>query len=139
MAKAQSQQQQQQQPLQQSDAAGTAVVSATQQQLSQLSVADSNLGHQHQQQHDAAAHVTKVSPPVQSRVAAAAAGVQLLNAVSRAAAPPATNVVHVYTNDGEWFPVKKKLLRPCIALTKVCLVLCKKLHGQCCSSLGWCW
>jgi hypothetical protein len=125
MATAQAQQQQQP-----SDAAGTAAVSATQQQLSQLSLAGvniSNSGHQQQQQHDAAAHVTKVSTPVQSRVAAAAAGVQLLNAVSRAAAPPATNVVHVYTNDGEWFPVKKKLLRPCIALTKVCLMLCKKV------------
>lgn len=26
--------------------------------------------------------------------------------------------VEVYTNDGEMFPVKRKLLRPCIALTK---------------------
>lgn len=44
---------------------------------------------------------------------------RLVNARARAAAPPPTNVVHVYTNDGEFFPVKKALLRPCIALTKV--------------------
>lgn len=25
--------------------------------------------------------------------------------------------LRVHTNDGEWFPVKRKLLRPCIALT----------------------
>jgi len=27
--------------------------------------------------------------------------------------------VSVFTSDGEWFPVKRKLLRPCISLTKV--------------------
>ena len=27
--------------------------------------------------------------------------------------------VNVYTSDGEWFPVQRKLLRPCIALTKL--------------------
>jgi hypothetical protein len=43
----------------------------------------------------------------------------LLNAARREARPPPTDVVHVTTSDGEWFPVKKKLLRPCIALTKV--------------------
>lgn len=118
MMTAMNQQQQQQQP----DLADTAAVLNTQQKLSQLSLADSNPSsqaqQQQQQQQDAAAG-TLQAPPVQSRVAAAAGGVQLLNAVSRGAAPPATNVVHVYTNDGEWFPVKKKLLRPCIALTKV--------------------
>jgi hypothetical protein len=113
-------QQPQPQQQQQLDPAGAAAVTATQQQLSQLSVADNHTSSQlqQQQQHDAAARVSR-TPPVQSRVAVAAAGVQLLGAVSRAAAPAATNVVHVYTNDGEWFPVKKKLLRPCIALTKV--------------------
>jgi hypothetical protein len=58
---------------------------------------------------------------MQSRLGAAsstAARLLLNNAVTRAVAPPPTNVVHVFTSDGEWFPVKKKLLRPCIALTK---------------------
>ncbi len=47
---------------------------------------------------------------------------RLINARSRPsrACPPA-NVLDVTTSDGEWFPVKKKLLRPCIALTKVML------------------
>lgn len=95
-----------------------AAVSQTQQQPSQVTVkgASSNSSLAEQQQ-DAVAGAA--APPVQSRVASAAVGVQLLNAVSREAAPPATNLVHVYTSDGEWFPVKKKLLRPCIALTKV--------------------
>jgi hypothetical protein len=43
----------------------------------------------------------------------------LMNAAQREVRPPPTDVVHVTTSDGEWFPVKKKLLRPCIALTKV--------------------
>jgi hypothetical protein len=43
----------------------------------------------------------------------------LLNAPRRSQQPPPTNIVNVYTRDGEWFPVKKALLRPCIALTKV--------------------
>lgn len=33
------------------------------------------------------------------------------------AAPPPRGIVDVTTGDGEWFPVKRKLLRPCIALT----------------------
>jgi hypothetical protein len=44
---------------------------------------------------------------------------QLVNVLTKFDRPPPTNVVNVYTNDGEWFPVKKKLLRPCIALTQV--------------------
>ena len=38
---------------------------------------------------------------------------------SRAAAPPPPGVVDVYTSDGEWFPVKRRLLRPCIKLTSI--------------------
>lgn len=41
---------------------------------------------------------------------------RLINAVTRAAQAP-TNVVKCFTRDGEWFPVKRALLRPCIALT----------------------
>ena len=41
----------------------------------------------------------------------------LANNVSKAAAPPPKDIVDVTTGDDEWFPVKKKLLRPCIALT----------------------
>lgn len=29
------------------------------------------------------------------------------------------DVVHITTSDGEWFPVKRRLLRPAIALTRV--------------------
>eukprot|EP00882_Tetradesmus_deserticola_P028168 GHRQ01031362.1.p1 GENE.GHRQ01031362.1~~GHRQ01031362.1.p1 ORF type:complete len:220 (+),score=106.70 GHRQ01031362.1:51-662(+) len=105
----------QQQQQQQSDLSSTPALLTT--QLLQLSVTDTYPGGPAQQQQDAAAG-TLQAPPVQSRAAAAGVRVQLLNAISRAAAPPATNVVHVYTNDGEWFPVKKKLLRSCIALTK---------------------
>jgi len=43
----------------------------------------------------------------------------LTNVRCQAARPAPTDVVNVYTRDAEWFPVKKKLLRPCIALTKV--------------------
>ncbi len=32
-----------------------------------------------------------------------------------------TNVLDVYCNDGEWFPVKKKLLEPCLPLAKYVL------------------
>jgi hypothetical protein len=45
---------------------------------------------------------------------------QLVNAPCRVDRPPPTNVVHVTTSDGEWFPVKKALLRPCLQLTQVC-------------------
>jgi Cytochrome b5-like Heme/Steroid binding domain len=57
---------------------------------------------------------------VQSRLAGATgtARLRLLNAPRRAEAPLARDVVHVHTNDGEWFPVAKRLLRPCISLTK---------------------
>lgn len=34
-----------------------------------------------------------------------------------------SNKVNIITSDGEWFPVAKKLLRPCIALTKVSAAL----------------
>lgn len=36
----------------------------------------------------------------------------------RPASGPSLSSVRVLTNDGEWFPVKRALLRPCIALTK---------------------
>jgi hypothetical protein len=36
----------------------------------------------------------------------------------RPAAGPSRSTLTVRTSDGEWFPVKRKLLRPCIALTK---------------------
>ena len=42
---------------------------------------------------------------------------ELSGLVAKATAPPAKDIVDVTTGaDGEWFPVKKKLLRPCIAL-----------------------
>jgi hypothetical protein len=74
--------------------------------------------HQQLQQHQ--------QQPVQSRLAASgsssSSSIELLNARQRPPAAAPTNIVHVTTSDGEWFPVKKKLLRPCIALTKVCLL-----------------
>eukprot|EP00798_Chlamydomonas_sp_ICE-L_P025927 gene25927-11606_t len=42
----------------------------------------------------------------------------LVNVVSRAVRPPAPDSVTIFTNDGECFPVKKRMLRSCIALTK---------------------
>lgn len=51
--------------------------------------------------------------------AGARVALELLNVRSRVSRPPPTDVVHITTNDGEWFPVKKALLRPCVALTKV--------------------
>ena len=39
--------------------------------------------------------------------------------VVRSARPPPPDTVQVHTNDGECFPVRKRMLRPCIALTKV--------------------
>ncbi|KAL4525142.1 hypothetical protein Ndes2526B_g07315 [Nannochloris sp. 'desiccata'] len=43
---------------------------------------------------------------------------ELINA--RLRPPPGTNehLIDIHTNDGEYFPVHRKLLRPCIALTK---------------------
>ena len=49
------------------------------------------------------------------------APLQLINGLVRSARPPPTDYVNVITSDDEVFPVKKKLLRPCIALTKVCV------------------
>lgn len=54
-----------------------------------------------------------------SSVAGGRVGLELLNVRSRVSRPPPTDVVHITTSDGEWFPVKKALLRPCVALTKV--------------------
>ncbi|KAL4437011.1 hypothetical protein ABPG75_004150 [Micractinium tetrahymenae] len=57
--------------------------------------------------------------PLLQSVAAARGSVVLLNARQRPAAGPSRSAVNVYTSDGEWFPAKRQLLRPCIALTKV--------------------
>jgi hypothetical protein len=65
-------------------------------------------------------HRQQQQQPVQSRLAASSSSsIELLNVRQRPPAAAPTNIVHVTTSDGEWFPVKKKLLRPCIALTKV--------------------
>ena len=50
---------------------------------------------------------------------ATSCSLRLVNGRTRAARPPATDMVNVTTSDDEIFPVKKKLLRSCIALTKV--------------------
>ncbi len=42
----------------------------------------------------------------------------LYNLRSRVGRPPPKDIVNIVTSDEELFPVKKKLLRPCIALTK---------------------
>ena len=43
---------------------------------------------------------------------------ELEGLLSKAKAPPPKDIVDVTTGaDGEWFPVKKRLLRPCLALT----------------------
>ena len=52
-------------------------------------------------------------------VVAARSQVRLINATPRPAAGPPRRSVGVTTSDGEWFPVSRALLRPCIALTKV--------------------
>jgi hypothetical protein len=76
---------------------------------------------QQQQQHSPQQQQAQQSQqaPVQSRLAAGGGSIQLLHARQRPPAAAPTNIVNIYTSDGEWFPVKKKLLRPCIALTKV--------------------
>ena len=52
-------------------------------------------------------------------VTATRSRVRLINATPRPAAGPPRRAVGVTTSDGEWFPVQRALLRPCIALTKV--------------------
>ena len=44
--------------------------------------------------------------------------VQLNGAIKRPPTGDKSHVISIYTNDGECFPVHRKLLRPCIALTK---------------------
>lgn len=56
---------------------------------------------------------------------AASRPLRLSGGRTRAARPPATDMVNVTTSDDEIFPVKKKLLRSCIALTKVALHLAR--------------
>ena len=56
---------------------------------------------------------------VESDIAFPARAFALVRHASRAAAPPPPGVVDVYTSDGEWFPVKRRLLRPCIKLTSI--------------------
>ena len=46
------------------------------------------------------------------------AGIILQNCTKPPETTPGRGEVDIYTNDGEWFPVKKKILRPCISLTK---------------------
>ena len=48
---------------------------------------------------------------------AVCAGLRLTNVQAKPERPP-RNVVHVLTSDGEMFPVHRRLLKPCIALTK---------------------
>ncbi|KAI3433794.1 hypothetical protein D9Q98_003599 [Chlorella vulgaris] len=67
-----------------------------------------------QQQHAENAAAAELLP---QSLAAARAGVVLLNARQRPPAGFSRSSVKVVTNDGEWFPVKRVLLRPCIALT----------------------
>lgn len=42
-----------------------------------------------------------------------------MNHQAKPSAPPIRNIVFVYCIDGEYFPVKRRLLRPCISLTSV--------------------
>ena len=44
---------------------------------------------------------------------------QLVNITPMPSAAPAKNLVHILTSDNEVFPVLRRLLRPCIALTSV--------------------
>jgi hypothetical protein len=62
---------------------------------------------------------------------------QLINAPCRVDRPPPTNVVHVTTSDGEWFPVKKALLRPCLKLTQVCVE--SGPAALCAAKVAWQW
>jgi hypothetical protein len=43
---------------------------------------------------------------------------ELDKVITPAQRPVPSTLVNVYCNDEEWFPVKKKLLLPCIALNK---------------------
>jgi hypothetical protein len=45
-------------------------------------------------------------------------GNALASCRQRPAAGPSRSTLTVRSSDGEWFPVKRKLLRPCIALTR---------------------
>ncbi|MEW5318093.1 MAG: hypothetical protein WDW38_009344 [Sanguina aurantia] len=55
---------------------------------------------------------------VEQHIDSSSVGLTLTNVRSRAFRPVPRDVVNVVTSDGECFPVKKALLRPCIALTK---------------------
>lgn len=46
------------------------------------------------------------------------AGIRLHNCTKASTPALVKSEVDIYTNDGEWFPVKKQILRPCISLTK---------------------
>jgi len=46
---------------------------------------------------------------------------RLENATPRAAKRRPENTMDIFCNDGEYFPVRKRLLQPCIALTKAVL------------------
>ena len=117
--------------------------SSLQQQLSELRINEADQQQQNRQRLSQQQQEQELSPSsrdaasaVPSRMAAlagtaAAAGgsqtslrLQLINLLTKSDRPPSTNVVNVYTNDGEWFPVKKKLLRPCISLTQVRRMCC---------------
>jgi hypothetical protein len=50
---------------------------------------------------------------------AIAGGLRLINALQPPTSHHNPNMVHIVTNDEECFPVKKKLLRSCLTLTKV--------------------
>lgn len=101
---------------------------SVQQRMSSLSLHDGGAGHQ------SVAAFSASGPPgpsgleggkgghassAESSHAVAHGGLLLWNVRLHAARPPRTFVVNVTTSDGEWFPVSKRLLRPCIALTKV--------------------
>lgn len=65
---------------------------------------------------------TENMEPGESTAQSTASGrrqVALANPVSRPPARRSAQLVDVHTNDGEVFPVHRRLLRPCISLTKV--------------------
>ena len=69
------------------------------------------------------------------------AAFELTGETTPAERPPPTDIVDVTTEDGEWFPVKRALLRPCIKLTKAVMAgagvhkeetpKCSGLSGAC--------
>lgn len=63
-------------------------------------------------------------------VEGSASNFNLTNIVEKPSSPEIPNVVTVYTSDDEEFPVKRRLLRPCISLTSIVQAGRGKYHAE---------